>query len=139
MIGKLGRSLCDRRAITPVLTNLLLTVLAVAAMAIATTTTYVVSTNLRETMSERVIIEDLWFNPATRCISFYLRNTGKSTVDISSVYINHTSQPFPSPFNLEIGEHNWLNISYDWISNDLFYIDVVTTRGLHIGGYYSAP
>jgi len=50
----------DRRAITPVLSNLLLMVVAVAAMSIATTATYVITTNLRETMSERLITEDVW-------------------------------------------------------------------------------
>lgn len=56
------RFLCDKRAITPVLSNLLLMVVAVAAMAIATTSTYVVTTNLRENMSERLLVEDVWFN-----------------------------------------------------------------------------
>ena len=59
------RFLCDKRAITPVLSSLLLTVVAVAAMAIATSATYVITTNLRENMSERVIVEDVWFNSAT--------------------------------------------------------------------------
>jgi len=59
MTRKLKRFFWDKRAITPVLSNLLLTVVAVAAMSIATTATYVITTNLKETMSERIIIEDL--------------------------------------------------------------------------------
>lgn len=139
MARRLRRFFRDRRAITPVLSNLLLTVVAVAAMSIATTATYVITTNLKETMSERVVLEDLWFNPSTGDISVYLRNVGKVAVHVSAVYVNHTSQSFPSPFSLEIDEHDWLNISYSWSSGSLYYVDIVTTRGTHVGGYYKAP
>ena len=139
MMRKLKRFFGDKRAISPVLSNLLLTVVAVAAMSIATTATYVITTNLKETMSERIIIEDLWFNPSTGNINVYLRNVGKVAVHVSAVYVNHTSQSFTSLFSLEIGEHGWLNISYSWSSGSLHYVDVVTNRGTHVGGYYKAP
>jgi hypothetical protein len=129
----------DKRAITPVLSNLLLTVVAVAAMALATTATYVITTNLRETMSERVIIEDLWFNNLKERIDVYLRNVGQVAIQISGVYVNHTSQSFAGPFRLEIGEHMWFNISQNWISGSIYYVDIVTTRGTHIGDYFKAP
>lgn len=138
MRKRFKRFFSDSRAITPVLSNLLLMVVAVGAMAIATTATYVITTNMREIMSERIIIEDLWFNNSTGNIQVYLRNVGKVAIHVSAVYINHTSQPF-SPFSLEIGEHGWLNISYSWVPNSLYYIDIVTTRGTHIAGYYKAP
>jgi len=128
----------DKRAITPVLSSLLLTVVAVAAMALATTATYVISTNLRETMSERLVIEDLWFSNATGNVHVYLRNVGKVAIHISAVYVNHTSQPFMTPFGLEIGKHEWLNITYVWAARSLYYVDIVTTRGTHVGGYYEA-
>jgi hypothetical protein len=128
----------DRKAITPVLSNLLLTVVAVAAMALATTATYIITTNLRENMSERLITEDLWFKSSPREINIYLRNVGKVTVHISLVYINHTAQ-FSSPLSLEIGNLSRLNISYNWISGSLYYVDVLTSRGTHVGGYYKAP
>jgi hypothetical protein len=133
------RIFLDKRAITPVLSNLLLTVVAVAAMSIAATATYVISTNLRENMSERLIVEDLWFNPSIGGISVYLRNVGKVAIHVSAVYVNHTSQSFAKPFRLEINEHRWLNISYSWVSNSIYYVDIVTTRGTHVGGYYKAP
>lgn len=139
MAGKHRRFLRDRRAITPVLSNLLLTVVAVAAMSIATTATYVITTNLKETMSERLVVEDLWFDNSTSGISVYLRNVGKVAIDVSAVYVNHSSQAFTSPFSLEMGEHGWLNISYGWVSGNLYYVDVVSTRGTHVGGYYETP
>jgi hypothetical protein len=139
MTTQLRQFLHDTHAITPVLSNLLLTVVAVAAMALATTATYVITTNLRENMSERIIIEDLWFNNSTNSVKVYLRNVGKVAVHVSAVYINHTSQIFNSPFNLEMSAHGWLNIPYSWVSSGLYYVDIVTSRGFHVGGYYKAP
>jgi len=133
------RFLRDKRAITPVLSSLLLTVVAVAAMAIATSATYVITTNLRENMSERVIVEDVWFNNATRTVDVYVHNIGKVAIRVSGVYVNHTSQPFNSPFRLELNKHGWLSITYSWNSGDVYYIDVVTTRGTHVASYYKAP
>lgn len=133
------RFLRDKRAITPILSSLLLTVVAVAAMAIATSATYVITTNLRENMSERVIVEDVWFNSATRTVDVYMHNIGKVAIRVSGVYINHTSQPFNSPFRLELNEHDWLSIVYSWNSGDLYYVDVVTNRGTHVASYYKAP
>lgn len=139
MARKIKRVFKDRRAITPILSNLLLMVVAVAAMSIATTATYVITTNLRETMSERLIIEDVWFNNSTNSINIYIRNIGKVSVQISAVYVNHTSQTFTEPFSLEVDGHGWLNISHIWVSQSLYFIDVVTLRGTHVGGYYRAP
>ncbi len=134
------RLFADKRAITPVLSNLLLMIVAVAAMSIAATATYVITTNLRETMGERLIIEDVWFNNATGVnrVSVYVRNIGKVPLTISTVYINHTRQ---SSLKLSLGleEHGWLNITYHWTANSLYHVDIVTSRGNHVGGYYKAP
>ncbi len=132
------RLLHDSRAITPVLSSLLLTVVAVAAMALATSATYVITLNLRENMSERLVIEDTWFDSGTGNIDLYLHNVGKVAVHVAAVYVNHTSQPFSKPFDLGLGSHGWLNISLTWTSGSLYYVDVVTTRGTHVGGYYKA-
>lgn len=133
------RFIRDKRAITPVLSNLLLTVVAVAAMAIATTATYVITTNLRETMGERVIVEDTWFSSSTGNIQVCLHNVGKVSIHVSQVYINHTSRFYDSLPVLEINAHAWLNVSCSWATGSLYYIDVVTSRGTHVGGYYEAP
>ena len=106
-------------------------------MAIATTATYVITTNMRENMSERIVVEDVWFSNSTNSVDLYLRNIGKVAIYISAVYINHTSQSFSSPYRLEIGEHRWLNITKSWEAHDLFHIDVMTTRGTHVAAYYT--
>ena len=67
--------LLNKKGISSVLSNLLLMVIAVAAMSIATTATYFITENLRENMGERFIIEDVWFK--TGEIVVYLRNVGK--------------------------------------------------------------
>ncbi len=122
---------------TPVLSNLLLMVVAVAVMTLATTATYVTTSNLRENMSERLIAEDLWFANSPNQINIYIRNVGRVTIHISAVYINHTHQSSPS-LRLDIGQHGWINISYDWSSSSLYFVDVVTSRGTHLAGYHKA-
>ncbi len=133
------RFLRDKRAITPVLSHLLLTVVAVAVMSVATSATFVITANLRETMSERVIVEDVWFNSANHTINVYLHNVGKTSIQVSAVYINHVGRPFNSPFRLELNQHDWVSVGYSWISGDVYYIDIVTIRGLHVAGSYKAP
>jgi len=136
---KLRKFVRSKSAITAVISNLLLTVVAVAVMALATTATYVITTNLKETMSERLIIEDLWFNNSTGNIDVYLRNVGQVTIQISRVYVNHTSQYFLTPFQLDLEQGQWLNIPYTWVSGSVYYVDIVTTRGTHAGDYFTAP
>ena len=133
---KVRELLKDKRGITPVISNLLLMVIAVAAMAIATTATYVITGNLRDTMGERFIIEDVWFKQNNET-AIYLRNIGKVTMDISAVYINHTSQSF-TPFELKVGEHRWLNITYSWRSESVYHINIFTNRGTRVAEYYRA-
>jgi Flp pilus assembly pilin Flp len=133
------RFLRDKRAITPVLSNLLLTVIAVAVMSIATTATLVITTNLRENMSERAVVEDVWFNSATGTVNVYMRNVGKVSIQVYAVYVNHVGKPFNSPFRLGLNGHDWLSIVYSWTSGEVYYIDVVTSRGTHVASYYKAP
>jgi hypothetical protein len=131
----------NRRAISPVLSNLLLMVVAVAAMSMAAATTYVVTTNLREMMGERFVTEDVWFNNETGVnrISVYIRSTGKVAITISAVYINGDSAHFFTRLNLEPGDHRWLNITYSWESGGIYRIKIVTSRGNSIEDYFKAP
>lgn len=134
------RLFMDRRAISPVLSNLLLMVVAVAAVSIAAATTYVVTANLRETMGERFIVEDVWFNNETGVnrISIYVRNTGKVPITISAVYVNDAPAGFLR-FDLGLDSHGWLNVTYPWVSNGVYRIKIVTLRGNSFEDYYKAP
>jgi hypothetical protein len=133
MLRRLSR---NKLGVTPVLSNVLLTVVAVAAMSLAASATYVITNNMHQIMGERVIAEDVWFTPDH--ISIYLRNTGKVDVEVSTVYVNFTSISF-TPFTLEVGEHGWLNVTYYWNADTLYHINVVTSRGTKIVDYYKAP
>ena len=127
----------DVKAISPVLSNILLIVIAVSAMSIATAATYVITTNLREAMGERFIIEDVWFKPGNE-IAIYIRNIGKTSLTIDSVYINKRAVP-TSDLHLDIGEHGWLNVTYAWSSGTTYHIKVVSKRGTEFADYYVAP
>ena len=139
MKNLLSKFIRNKRAVTPVLSELLLTVLAVAAMSIATSATYVITTNMRSNMSERVVVEDVWFNNATQTVNIYLYNVGKVDATIANVYLNHSMLASASQLRLETGQEGWLNVSCTWQSRALYYLDLVTSRGLHIADYYNTP
>ena len=126
----------NKRAITPVLSNVLLLVIAVAGMSISITATYVITGNLRETMGERFIVEDVWFRPGSICI--YLRNNGKTSTSVAGVYVDYTAQPFTA-IELEPLEHGWTNITCTWTPNTVHHIKIVTSRGTQVADYYKAP
>ena len=126
----------NKKAITPVLSSLLLTVIAVAGMSIAITATYVITDGLHDSMGERLIVEDVWFT--SNQISLYLRNVGKISIDVVAVYVNRESQTF-SNLNLEQESHSWLNITYNWSPDSAYEIKVVTGRGTNVLDYYVSP
>lgn len=130
------RLLQNRRGITPVLSSLLMTVIAVAGMSIAITATYMITDELHDSMGERLLIEDVWFTPDQ--VSLYTRNVGKVPVEVVSVYVNRTEQSF-MPVELEEDSHSWLNISYNWSADSVYEIKVVTRRGTNVVDYYVSP
>jgi hypothetical protein len=132
-LRKLSR---NRRGITPVLSSLLMTVIAVAGMSIAVTATYVITDGLHDNMGERLIIEDVWFTSDQ--VSLYLRNVGKVSIEVAAVYINRTDRSFTS-LELEEGKHGWLKVKYGWKANSAYEIKVVTGRGTTVVGYYMSP
>jgi len=123
----------SKKAITPVLSNVLMMLIAVAGMSIAITATYVISGNLHDMMGERFIVEDVWFR--TNTIAIYVRNTGKVTISFAAVYVNYTSQSF-SALNLDATGRGWLNVTYSWNPNSLYYINIVSSRGTQVADYY---
>ena len=126
----------NKQGVTPVLSNVLLTVVAVAAMSLAASATYIITDNMHQVMGERLLVEDIWFTPQR--VLIYVRNTGKVPITIASVYVNSTSQAFRS-FDLEVGEHQWLNVTFNWKPATLYRISVVTSRGTSLEDYYRAP
>ena len=122
--------------ITPVLSSLLMTVIAVAGMSIAITATYVITDELHDSMGERLVIEDVWFTPDQ--VSLYIRNIGKVSIEVVSVYVNRTEQSF-IPLELEENSHGWLDIIYSWSADSVYETKVVTSRGTNIVDYYVSP
>ena len=118
------------------MSTLLLMVIAVAAMSIAVAATYVITGSLHDTMGERFIVEDVWFT--TGKVSLYLRNVGKVSIRIAAVYVNHTSQSFTA-LELEEDTHGWVNVTYSWTANSVYYINIVTARGTKVIDYYESP
>ncbi len=136
MVKNVRKLLRNRRGITPVLSNLLLMVLAVVAMSIAVSATYVITDNLHDNMGERLIVEDVWFT--TDQVSMYIRNVGKVSIKIAAVYVDRVSQSFTS-LELEEDKHGWLNVTCSWSSDSVYEIKVVTRRGTKVVDYYTSP
>jgi len=130
------KMLRNKRGITPVLSSLLLTVIAVAGMSIAVTATYVITDGLHDNMGERLIVEDVWFNSGK--VSLYIRNVGKVTINIDAVYVNSVSQSF-IPLELEANNHGRLDVTFNWSPNSVYEINVVTKRGTKLVDYYISP
>jgi hypothetical protein len=126
----------NKRAITPVLSNVLLLVIAVAGMSISITATYVITGNLHETMGERLIIEDVLFT--SDGISVYLLNTGKTRLSVEGVYVDYMKQIFTS-LQLEPLKSGWTNIAYTWTGDTAYYLKIVTSRGTQVADHYKSP
>ena len=126
----------NRRGITPVLSSLLLTVIAVAAMSIAVSATYVITDGLHDNMGERLIVEDVWFMSGQ--VSLYVRNVGRVSINVAAVYVNRISQSYTT-LELEPGKHGWLNVTYSWNTDFAYEINVVTRRGTKVVDYYMSP
>jgi hypothetical protein len=126
----------NRRGITPVLSSLLLTVIAVAGMSIAVSATYVITDGLHDNMGERLIVEDAWFTEDQ--VLLYLSNVGKVSIKVAAVYVNRIDQSFTS-LELEQGKHGWLNVTYGWSADSAYEIKVVTRRGTKVVDHYMSP
>ena len=126
----------SRKAITPVLSNVLLLVIAVAGMSISITATHVITGNLRETMGERFIVEDVWFKPSG--ISVYLLNTGKTRISIAGVFVDQITQSFTS-LELEPLEHGWTNLTCIWKVDTAYNVKIISSRGTQVADYYKSP
>jgi hypothetical protein len=40
--------------------------------------------------------------------------------------------------SLKVNEDGWLSIAFDWTSGDVYFIDIVTSRGTHIASSFKA-
>lgn len=105
-------------------------------MSISIMATYVITGNLRETMGERLIVEDVWFRPST--VSIYVRNTGKTRISVAGVFVDYIAQSF-TPLQLEPLEHGWTNLTYTWTADTVFNVKIVTSRGTQVADYYKSP
>jgi hypothetical protein len=132
-VRKLSR---NRRGVTPVLSSLLLTVIAVAGMSIAVTATYVITDGLHDNMGERLMVEDVWFTDGN--VSLYVRNVGRIATKIDAVYVNQIRRPFTA-LELEQGKHGWLHVTYGWDADSAYEIKIVTKRGTQVVDYYMSP
>lgn len=87
-------------------------------------------------MGERFIVEDVWFRPDG--LSVYLRNTGKTRVNVAGVFVDQITQSFTS-LELEPLEHGWTNLTYIWTADTAYHVKIVSSRGTQVADYYKSP
>ncbi len=126
----------NSKGVTPVLSSLLLTVIALAGMSIAVAATYVITNGLHDNMSERLIVEDVWFTNGH--VSLYVGNVGRVAIKLDAVYVDRVEQSF-TPLELEQGQRGWLNVSFSWNPNSAYEIKIATKRGTKVVDFYMSP
>jgi flagellin-like protein len=143
----LRKLLGNRKAISPVLSTVLLILIVVTGMSVAFG--YFVSfvkdyqTGRGGSVMELVSIEDVWFNPTgQRAIEIWLYNYGKVDVKMNAVYVNGAQLNFdPNPILIPVGKHN-CTIAYPtngWDYNTVYDLKLVTERGSAFEGEYASP
>ena len=132
----------ERLGVTPVISDVLLTVVVVIAMSVllAWATSYVYFNPWKARVQERFIIEDAWFNTTAGgedVLGIYIYNYGKVDIRIDAVYISPGLKGPVSSDNYVEGWHLGLRpggagriiVKFDWESGRAYHIKVVTGRG----------
>ncbi len=142
------KNLKRRRAVSPVVSALLMVTITVAAftMIYAATDSWIRAQKRGALLmiKERVVIEDVWFmsNNTGKYICIYIRNIGKVEIGLyaGSLKINDAT-PSKVSFSSEtlvVGVGGWINASFSWTVGTTYKISVLTERGSEFVVYATA-
>jgi flagellin-like protein len=137
----------NRKAISPVLSTILLILIVVLGMSVAFS--YFVSfvrdyqAGRGGSVMELVSIENVWFNSTDqKAIEIWLYNYGKVEVKVNAVYVNGAQISFdPNPIQIPVGKHN-CTVAYPtngWANDAVYDFKLVTERGSAFEGEYPSP
>jgi flagellin-like protein len=140
------RLLKNKKALSPVLSTILMIVIVVIGMTIAFGffVNYVrdFQAGRGSSVMELLDVEDVWFKPASD-VEIQLYNYGKIDAKISSVYVDGLLVDFtPTEIQVLVGKHAKMTISLTspWAPNGVSYdIKIVTERGSVFEGEYVSP
>jgi len=133
-----------RRAVSPLISDILLTGIVVVAMTLLLTwaTWYAYSHPSKMAVKERFAIEHVWFNftgPVITEAGVYIYNFGKVSITVDRVYINDVDVTDDivtdeSKLSYAPGESGKVVIDlsdYNW-GEGTYWVKVVTERGTHV-------
>jgi len=145
------RLLGDRRGVSPIVADLMLLVITVAAFSLMYGTSNqwisLQRVNQMQTITERLVIEDAWFRSATpKYVNITMTNVGRIDLEVKYVQINGVSCTvlnssdgsgvFPE---VEIQETKYMNVYLDWATGQDYTITVTTDRGNSFESVFVSP
>lgn len=89
-------------------------------------------------LKEHFIIEDVWFINNSDVIKITIYNYGSVSTSISAIFINDTLVSQPNII-IEPGHRVTIDVTYIWRPNVIYYIKILSSRGVIIDGVYKAP
>ena len=136
-----------REGVTPVVSDVLLTVAVVVSMTLllAWVYSYVMYNPSKRAVQERFVIEDVWFNTTDtgeRVVGIYIYNYGKVEIRVDAVYIggNRTTD-YVEGWRLELypGQHGRVIVKFNWSPGEAYTVKVITGRGSYVEAVFVAP
>jgi flagellin-like protein len=127
----------NRKGVSPVIAELLMVAIAVAASLLVTSMAYSWVNQQRnhgmQVVNERLIAEDVWFRNTTeptKNITLFITNVGRTDLQVSYVLVNETEQWEGAEY-IRMGETRTFNVTLEsvWVRDREYIITVITERG----------
>lgn len=140
----------NRKAISPVVSALLMLMVVMSAFAIIYPFTQQYVSNYQQTtglaLQEWFVIEDVWFTTqdGEKIIKIHVFNAGRVGITLEAVYIrpeggSEKRISLSEPLSLGVGEDGSITLPYDYTNGVTYHISVVSNRGVLCEGDYTAP
>jgi flagellin-like protein len=133
----------NRRAVSSVLSTILLILVVVIGMSVAfgyfVTFVRDYQSGRGGSVMELASIEDVWFKTDRSTIDVWVYNYGKVDINISTAYINGQQLASFNEAEVSIGKHANMTLQVQWNSTIPYDLKLVTERGSVFEGHYVSP
>lgn len=144
----LRRLLTNRKAVSPVISTVLMTTLAIV---MGTTVVFWASqtlgvyqgsagvyfTNRSNALKESFVIEDVWFYNSNKA-NVTIRNVGSIDLKIVAIYVNSTSYSLSQTISVGQSKTITLTLSPNYDTSKVYFFNVATARGNKVTEYWKA-
>lgn len=130
-----------RRAVSPIVADLLMVVITVAAFGLTMMSTNqwisLQRTNQMQMIKERLLLEDAWFISGGK-VNLTVTNIGLIELKVQWVQINRDAV-WEGSFSLDIGETKHFVVNLSWSANEEYVITIITDRGNQFEAVFVSP